>query len=288
MIVAGHVAGQRGDRGMCHHCVVESVKERMLSRRSFLAGAALASAAAPLIAAAPAMAEGVSASGKPFDLTHELYPEFPTYFGEQQFWLDPKFNYAEHKFNLNEIRVNEHTGTHMDAPLHFSADGASVAEIPVESLVVPLSIVDIRAKADGDADAQVTPDDLKAFIAANGPLPKGGCVAMLSGWDAHVATAKFRNVGDDKAMHFPGFHVEAAEMLIEDGNTIGIAVDTLSLDFGKSPDFATHYKWLPSGRWGIECIAGLAGLPAKGATLFVGAPKHRGGTGGPTRVFAVA
>lgn len=273
---------------MCDHCVMQAVKDRMVSRRSFFRGLAAATAAAATVATVPAMAEGVAASGAPYDLTHELHPGFPTFFGEQQFWMDQKFNYAEHKFNLFELRVNEHTGTHMDAPLHFSADGMSVAEIPVESLIVPLSIVDIRAKAAESADAQVTPDDLKAWMAANGPLPKGGCVAMNSGWDAHVGTDKFRNVGEDKAMHFPGFHVEAAQMLIEDGNTVGIAVDTLSLDFGASPDFATHYGWLPTGRWGIECIANLSALPAKGATLVVGAPKHRGGSGGPARVLAIA
>lgn len=274
---------------MCHHCVMESVKERMLSRRSFFTGIAAAGAAATVGSLpAPAFAQSVSASGKPFDLTHVLSEETPTFFGEQQFWRDQKFNYAEHKFNLFELRVNEHTGTHMDAPLHFSADGQSVAEIPVESLVVPLSIVDIRAKAAENADSQVTPDDLKAWISANGPLPKGGCVAMNSGWDAHMGTDKFRNADGEKKMHFPGFHVEAAQMLIEDGNTVGIAVDTLSLDFGISPDFATHYGWLPTGRWGLEAVANLGALPAKGATLIVGAPKHKGGTGGPSRVFAVA
>lgn len=277
---------------MCDHCVVEAVKEKMLSRRSFFAGvgaAATAAAAAGFVAApVPAAAQSLSLTGKPVDLTHELHPDFPTYFGEQQFFLESKFNYAEHKFNLNEWRVNEHTGTHVDAPLHFSADGQSVAEIPVEKLVVPLSVVDIRSKASGDADAQLTPDDLKAWIAANGPLPQGGAVAMLSGWDAHVATPKYRGAGDDKVQHYPGFHVEAAQMLIEDGNTVGIVVDTLSLDFGKSPDFATHYAWLPSGRWGLENAANLAALPAKGATLILGAPKVRGGTGGPARVFAIA
>ena len=69
---------------------------------------------------------------------------------------------------------------------------------------------------------------------------------------------------------------------------VGIAVDTLSLDFGKSPDFAVHYAWLPQGRWGLECVAGLDALPAAGATMIVGAPKHRGGSGGPTRVFALS
>lgn len=275
---------------MCDHCVIESVKSRMLSRRSFFAGmAATAATAAVAAAPAPAAAQTVAASGKPFDLTHELHPDFPTFFGTQQFWMDQKFNWAEHKFNLFELRVNEHTGTHMDAPLHFSENGMSVAEIPVESLVVPLAVVDIRAKAAESADAQVTPDDLKAWMSANGPLPKGCCVAMNSGWDAHVGTEKFRNVdAEGKVMHFPGFHLEAAQMLIEDGNAVGIAVDTLSLDFGMSPDFATHYGWLPTGRWGIECIANLGALPAAGATLVVGAPKHRGGTGGPSRVLAIA
>ena len=67
-----------------------------------------------------------------------------------------------------------------------------------------------------------------------------------------------------------------------------IGVDTLSLDFGQSPDFATHYAWLPSGRFGIECLANLDALPASGATIVIGAPKHRGGTGGPARIMALA
>jgi kynurenine formamidase len=271
---------------MCHHCVVESVKERMLSRRSLFQGAALA-AAAVAVAPAPAAAE-VMAKGKPIDLTHSLVPEFPTYFGAQQFWIDQKFNYAEHKFNLNEWRLNEHTGTHMDAPLHFSADGTSVGDIPVDKLVCPLCVIDIREKAAADADAQVTPDDIKAWIAANGPIPAGACVAMSSGWDAHVGTDKFRNADGEKKMHFPGFHLEAAKMLMEDGNAAGMAVDTLSLDFGQSGDFATHYAWLPSGRWGIENIANLAAVPAKGATVIVAAPKVKAGTGGLTRVIAIA
>jgi len=66
-----------------------------------------------------------------------------------------------------------------------------------------------------------------------------------------------------------------------------IGVDTLSLDPGNSTDFAVHYAWLPTGRYGIENLANLDRLPASGATVFVGAPKHRGGTGGPARVIAI-
>jgi kynurenine formamidase len=175
----------------------------------------------------------------------------------------------------------------MDAPLHFSADGQSVAEIPVGNLVTPLCVVDIRAKADADPDAQLTPDDLSAWIAANGDIPERACVAMNSGWADRIGADTFRNADDAGAMHFPGFHVETVQKLLEETAAIGIAVDTLSLDHGLSPDFATHYAWLPTNRWGIEAIAGLDSVPAAGATLIVGAPKHRGGSGGPARVLAL-
>lgn len=271
---------------MCHPAAIQMVKERMLNRRAFLSGSAAvaAGAAAATVSAPPALAAG---HGGVKDLTHTLSPDFPTYFGQQQFFEEVKFNFAEHFFNLKEIRVNEHTGTHMDAPLHFSADGASVDQLPVDRLVVPLSVVDIRSEAEDNHDAQVTPDHLRSWIDSNGDLPSGGCVAMNSGWGGNVATEKFRNADSDGVMHFPGFHVEAIEMLKEETGSVGIAVDTLSLDHGPSGDFATHYAWLGSGGWGLECVANLDAVPAAGATLVVGAPKHAGGTGGPSRLFAL-
>ena len=270
---------------MCGHCVIESVKERMLSRRKLFAGAGTLAAGAALGAAGgrPAMAS----SGTVADMTHELHADFPTYFGTSGFKMDQTFNFAESGFNLFELAINEHTGTHMDAPLHFSADGQSVDAIPVDNLVVPLCVIDIRARAAADADTQVTPEDIKAWESANGDIPQGACIAMNSGWSAHVGSDMFRNADADGKMHFPGFHIEATQMLLEQGNAVGMAVDTLSLDHGPSEDFVTHYAWLPTNRWGLECLANLDAVPASGATLFVGAPKFKGGSGGPTRAIAV-
>lgn len=271
---------------MCHHCVTESVKRRMLSRRQFLSAAPAAAAATALAGGAvtPALAQGAR---RIEDMTHELHHDFPTYFGAPGITVTSKFNFAENGFNLNEILLNEHTGTHIDAPLHFSADGQDVSEIPVESLAAPLAVIDIREKADADADAQVTPDDLAAWKAAHGDFPERCCVAMLSGWGAHVDTPKFRNADDAGTMHFPGFHVEAAQMLVEETSAVCLAVDSLSLDHGPSQDFATHYAWLPTNRFGIENLANLDRVPASGATLMIGAPKVRGGTGGPARIMAL-
>lgn len=269
---------------MCDACVMNAVKNKMLSRREFFTTSAAVGAAAALgtAMAPPALAAGQSHVE---DLTHDLHAGFPTYFGAPGIELKQKFNFADNGFNLMTMDLNEHTGTHIDAPYHFSADGATVEQIPVSSLVAPLCIIDIAARAADDADAQVTPDDIKAWVAANGDIPDNACVAMHSGWSGKAEGDGFRNAKDN-VMHFPGFHVEAAQMLLETGAQ-SIGVDTLSLDHGKSADFATHYAWLPAGRFGIECLANLDKLPAAGASVIIGAPKHRGGTGGPARIFAM-
>jgi kynurenine formamidase len=266
---------------------MNAVKDKMMSRRSFFKTAATGAAAAAVGSSMTGTAAMAAGHGSVKDMTHTYDADFPTYFGTPGISEEQKFNFAEHGFNLKQLSINEHTGTHVDAPLHFSADGNSVDEIPIENLIAPLCVIDIAARAAENADAQVTPDDIKAWIAANGEIPANACVAMHSGWAAHVTTDKFRSVDGDKVQHFPGFHIEATKMLIEETGAMSMAVDTLSLDHGMSADFATHYAWLPSGRFGIENLANLDQVPAAGATLIVGAPKHRGGTGGPSRIFAM-
>lgn len=272
---------------MCHPVIMEYVKGKALSRRDLFRGSAAAGAALVATSALSSRPVLAQPATKVVDLTHTLTHNFPTYFGEQQFFEEEVFNYAEHKFNLKSLRVNEHTGTHIDAPLHFTDGGTSIDEVAVESLVCPLAIVDIREKADANPDAQVTPDDIKAWISKHGPIPKGACVAQNAGWDKRMGTAKFRNADDAGKMHFPAFHVEAVKMLLEEAEVVGVAVDTLSIDYGISADFITHYTWLPANRWAIENMANLDQLPATGATLVVGAPKHEGGTGGPCRLIAL-
>ena len=270
---------------MCHACVTNAVKERMLSRRNLLKAVPAAAAAATVGVAPAALAAGHS---KVVDMTHTVSPDFPTYFGEPGISMTSKFNFKEHGFNLWDVTLNEHTGTHIDAPLHFSADGQAVDEVPVEKLVCPLCVVHIHDRAANDADTSVTPDDVKAWISKNGPIPDGACVAIHTGWENHIGTNKFRNADDKGVQHYPGFHVETAKMLMEETGAVGLATDTLSLDIGASTTFDTHYAWLPTNRWGLENVANLAKVPAAGATLVVGAPKHKGGSGGPARVIALA
>ncbi|MBY6141664.1 cyclase family protein [Leisingera daeponensis] len=271
---------------MCDVCVMNAVKDRMLSRRSLFKAGAAAAAGAALGAGTAAPAAAMSHGGV-VDMTHAYDAEFPTYFGQPGVELTQAFNFKDNGFNLFNLTLNEHTGTHIDAPLHFSADGQAVDEIPVQNLICPLCVIDIAARAAEDSDAQVTPDDIAAWTSEHGEIPDGACVAMHSGWGGRTGGGGFRNADDEGVMHFPGFHVEAAQMLLETG-AVALAVDTLSLDHGPSADFATHYAWLPQNRYGIENLANLDQVPSSGARLFVGAPAHRGGSGGPARILAVS
>ena len=268
----------------CH----EVLHER-LSRRGFFKGsAALAmTATAATIASREAVARTPNTFKRVVDLSHTLSSDFPTYLPDWALQVEQLTNFAEHGFNARRYSMVEHCGTHIDAPLHFSADGASADEIPLDDLVLPLAVIDVRAKAAEDADYQLTPDDLAAWEKKNGQIPEGACVAMNSGWASKAPGKGFANRDDEGALHFPGFHVEATKMLIEDRGAVGMASDTLSLDHGASSTFDTHYAWLPSGRWGIECIAGLDDVPEAGATIVVAAPKIAGGTGGNCRIMAL-
>jgi kynurenine formamidase len=134
----------------------------------------------------------------------------------------------------------------------------------------------------------VTPDDVKRWEALNGPLPEGCCVVMNSGWHRLLDSPRFAGRDDKCKNHTPGFHGETAHMLMTERRVKGLGVDTLSLDLGvETGPFPVHNAWLPSGRWGVECLANLDALPETGAHLVLGGPKVRGGTGGPSRVIAL-
>jgi len=262
------------------------VKKSIMAAAAVACGARAGSGTAP---AAPAAQQPRSFTNV-LDLTHPLFEGFPTFDGSKWFKTEKMLTFAKEKLNINRWTLVEHTGTHMDAPLHFTADGHSVDEIPVTDFVVPLAVVDISQRAQDNPDTALTPDDIRSWEAANGRLPDGCCVVMNSGWHRLLESPKFTGRDDAGRNHIPGFHAETAHMLLTERNVKGIGVDTLSLDTGmetRGGAFPVHYAWLGSGRWGVEAVANLDVVPAKGAILVLGGPKVRGSTGGASRVIAL-
>jgi len=273
--------------GMCVPGCQDAVRHA-LSRRRFVKAGLAASFAAT--AAVPDMVGAASARSftSAVDLTHTMSPDFPTFFGVPGIEMEKKFDLKKDGFNLYWWRLIEHAGTHLDAPIHFSESGATVDKIPAATLVVPLAVIDVAARAAQNPDYLLTREDLAAWEKKHRRLPEHCCVAMQSGWAQYVSNpAKFTGKDGSGVFHFPGFSPEAAEWLMRERSAVGLAVDTLSLDHGPSKDFKVHRAWLPSGRWGLENVANLDKVPASGATLVVGLAKVKDATGGPARLLAL-
>lgn len=222
------------------------------------------------------------------DLTHVLGPGTPGFPGLPGFTVTPHMTHDPNGFYGNVLSYWEHNGTHIDAPIHFVADGLFVDQIPAEELVAPIAVIDIKERAASDPDTQVSPDDILAWERRYGRLPQHAIVAMNSGWASRIGSVEsYRNTDSGGTMHFPGFSKAAIEFMLAERSINGIAVDTLSLDHGAASVFEAHVALLSANRWGIENIGNLDAIPPSGASVFVGAPKVASGSGGPARVLAL-
>lgn len=270
---------------MCLPGTMEAVRESgaSVSRRGLLAGGGAAALAAML--PTEALAQKHKNRGRVVDLTHEFTTDFPVYTPPQA----TRRTIAAHNpdgYYAQEWTFGEHTSTHMDAPGHFVDGGRFVTQLKPAELVVPIVVVDIAAKARKNADAEVTPDDLKKWERKHGKIPANALVAMYSGWAAKLGTPAFTGKDAAGVFHFPGFSADAVDELIKGRRAAAIGVDTLSLDNGPSTTFAAHVKWLGADKYGVECMKNLDKIPATGATATVGVIPWQQGSGGPARVLA--
>ena len=46
-------------------------------------------------------------------------------------------------YNLHSLQISAHTGTHIDAPLHFLAQGKPIGAIPLDYLIGPAQVIEI-------------------------------------------------------------------------------------------------------------------------------------------------
>ena len=224
------------------------------------------------------------------DLTHTLTPSFPLFPIYDPVRVADKFTVPEDGFFVRSWSFDEHCGTHVDAPAHFDADGASVDRISPDELVLAVAVLDVRERAADDHDALVGPDDLRAWEREHGPLPERCALFAHTGWGARLQNgpSAYLNADEGGTLHSPGFSAELTDLLAAERPEVrAIGLDTASLDIGASTDFAAHVSWLSTGRYGVENLANLEQLPPTGAFVVVGAPTLEGGSGGPARVLGL-
>lgn len=186
--------------------------------------------------------------------------------------------------------ANEHGGTHLDAPIHFSEGKLAADAIPLSSLIGPAVVIDVSAKA--NADYLATVDDFTAWETEHGRIPDGAIVLLRTGWgDRYHDRSAY--LGTDAngpeavpLLHFPALAPEAAQWLVDNRKPKAFGLDAPSVDRGQSTEFGVHVILYGANIPGFENVAHLEQLPATGSFVVALPMKIKDGSGGPLRIVA--
>ena len=94
------------------------------------------------------------------DLSHTIHNEIQIYPGDPVPAISRGLTHEEDYCHVDVLTLGSHTGTHIDAPYHFLAQGKKIDELPVERFVSEGVLVDVSEKTDR---ALVGPEDLEPY-----------------------------------------------------------------------------------------------------------------------------
>jgi kynurenine formamidase len=196
------------------------------------------------------------------------------------------------------IQIDEHTGTHFDAPAHFlPATDESPAtygdRVDLRLFCGPCAVIPVSpaaAHAENGVSPEITPSMIEGWEAQHGRLHPGEIVLFHSGWDRHYVEgpAGKRYVDDvlvtKEQPGWPAPTVPAMEFLFARGVR---CVGTDAPSMGSSHDGGPVHVWgLSRGIAYVEGLTNLDRLPARGATFIFLPLKVEGSSGGPGRAVA--
>lgn len=173
--------------------------------------------------------------------------------------------------NTCKIILGTHTGTHIDAPLHFIENGTSIEKIPLEKIVGQVTIIDF------------------SHLQKNHPIQKEDLqkIKITKRMIFRFSWEKYWNL-DKFYQDHPFFTEEAANYLVSEGVEL-LGYDTPSPDSSKSDgkvDSPIHKIFLGNGIVLLEYLANLDKVEELENWNIVVAPmKIEGSDGSPSRVF---
>jgi arylformamidase len=173
---------------------------------------------------------------KIYDVTAPLTADLPVYPGDPPFRLEPHQQIAAgDPYNLGRLSLSTQSGTHVDAPYHFLADGAAVDALPLEILMGKARLIELmgRDRIDrADLEALDLRDDLRVLL-------------------------KTRMSGLMRQADFHADHVylteDAATYLAQAGIKL-VGVDYLSFEKPGTTEYPAHHALLSAG---VVIVEGL-------------------------------
>ena len=162
---------------------------------------------------------------------------------------------------VSALRMGSHTGTHIDAPIHFLPGGAGAEEVPLDNLIGPARVIEIKdphaVKADELRGHKLGVRERLLFKTSNSQR----C------WNTSEFVRDFVSIAEDAALYLASLH------------TLAVGIDYLSAG---GPE--THRALLNAGVAIIEGL-NLTGISQGRYELLCLPLKILGGDGAPARAL---
>lgn len=190
--------------------------------------------------------------------------------------FEPLHTVERDGWNSRTLHLYSHSGTHVDAPLHFAAGDGTVDRIPLEHCLLPAWVADLTGV---EPKALITVAGLGEIAEKVRP---GDGLLLKTGWSAHVDRPQYYRD------NFPRVSRELAGWCVARRvRLLGVEPPSVA-DVNNLPEVTEIHRILLSA--GVVIVEGLTNLSAlRRERVFFGAVplKIEGGDGSPCRAFAL-
>ena len=204
------------------------------------------------------------------DLSHPLVDRAPAFPNDPKLAVIEFGRIATHQYNITQLVMGTHQGTHLDAMFHFFDDGRTLDQMPLDWFYGPARRLQIPKPPDGE----ITREDLEPYEKFLTPDAK---ILLSTGWETHFGTQKFFE-------HFPSLTLDAARYLASRRiRLLGMDIPTPGKQW-----LELHHILLAKDVEivVVESLANLDALPNE--FIFIGFPLNiKGRDGSPIRAVAL-
>ena len=235
----------------------------------------------------PASGGSISYS-KVIDLSWPIHADMPRWPGDPSVEFETVADIGKDGYFLRRFTMGEHSGTHLSAPSSFGHDAPGHQGFSPRDLVRPAIVIDMVARAEANRDYALTMNDVLDWESDHSPVPEGSVALLRTGWHARWNTpGEYLGGCANGELHFPGFGLDAAQLLVEGRNIAGIGTDTAGAEPGTDTGFSVSRYALDHHSIVLENLVNLDLLPPTGTLLVIGLLRLDGGSGGPAAVTAL-
>lgn len=175
------------------------------------------------------------------DISPPIRPGIVNWPGDTPFGQEPHLRLsADCPVNVARVTLSSHTGAHVDAPLHYRAQGTPIGGLDLAAFIGPCRVVDLQGR--------------------RGPIRPRDILPALSEAPPRILLRTYAHAPQAWDPQFASIAAETIKLLAQNGVVL-VGIDTPSIDPGSSKTLEAHHAAYMGGVAILEGLR-LDGVPA--------------------------